>query len=362
MDKIKIHVPYIVKQEIDSQRGLEVKLEFNKLKKGLKNFKRQIPQAEELEDLIGKFESLEKSLIDNIESENSKYFEDLNAEFNKLDMNQTLRAWHAYFKGESPLTNVKNREDIPDSFVYQSILDIYEKNKIIEDKFIIIVDDNKILNSFKGDARFKVYRKLEDFFREPEIEKILNESYSAFKNQPFEFFIKNIEKNSSENLFLTFAFDDYISSNTTYFNFPYSNDNEALITSNLGLTDFDLDTESKSFSESTNEVIIDFTAKAFVQIEFYMDSFEYYSDDYLGVSLIEEVNRHVVLVEGQCDVFVKGKVSIEVSFDDEEINSLDEFHKNNENIKVYLSDKEIDAIFRIIDIDTVEYIYEKDNL
>lgn len=80
---------------------------------------------------------------------------------------------NSYFSGEMPFKSIKNRTDIPDGFIYYSIVGLLEKNE----KVLFVSRDKSLVKRINGDQivcfeslaelfSSKEYKIQEDFFRE----------------------------------------------------------------------------------------------------------------------------------------------------------------------------------------------------
>jgi len=85
----------------------------------------------------------------------------------QLDHGQ--RVTNDYFSGAPPFTNAKQRSDIPDSFIWQTIVDLTENGA----KVYIIVADVRSTNRQAKTLAWRRSKPLEDFVQTRSVNKHL---------------------------------------------------------------------------------------------------------------------------------------------------------------------------------------------
>lgn len=96
-----------------------------------------------------------------------KWMNDLDVQRYSLDGHQTAAALDAYFDGNLPLKTPKTRKDIPDSFIFQAIIDLHEKHDVH-----VVVEDNA-LSEACSNTGVQVHSSLSDFVELGENRKCL---------------------------------------------------------------------------------------------------------------------------------------------------------------------------------------------
>lgn len=351
-NKIEIHIPYVVKREIETQRINEIENQFNKGMTELKKLNRIIGENYKVSDILSSYENIKSEIIRERETDNNLYFSNLTDKIHEIDAKQAKNAFEAYFCGNKPLITPKNREDIPDSFICQSICSIIEQHSNKNKKIIVIANDKKIINTFKDDDRCLIHQSLKEFFQSDEVKKYFEETYFEFNQSPMEFFIKHKQDAINRDLSFLSNFSELILNKHLDY-FPYSNDDTAIIADTIGFADFDIDFENPIIL-GKNKMGFNFSATDICTLNFYINKSDYYAifDDYFEV--LDDVNPYVYLVSGDTfKVQVKGLCSVEVDFDDE---FIDKVKNNSMNLAEYLADKEFEAEYKIEYIDNISYI------
>lgn len=349
--KIEIHIPYVVKREIETQRINEVENQFNKVMTELKKLNKITGKNHKVSDILTNYENCRSKIIRDLETDNDLYFYALRAIIQEVDADQAKNALEAYFCGNKPLTNPKNREDIPDSFICQSIYSIFENYSDKGKKFIIIASDRKVFNTFKDDDRCLIHQSLEKFFQSDEVKKYLKEIYFEFNQSPMEFFIKHKQDSINRDLSFLSNFSELILNKHLDY-FPYSNDDTAIIADTIGFADFDIDFENPIIL-GKNKMGFKFSATDICTLDFYIDKPDYYAifGDFLEI--LDDINHYVYLVRGDFEIQVTGLCSVEVDFKDA---FIDKVKNNSMNLAEYLDNKEFEMICNIENIDTINFL------
>ena len=112
---------------------------------------------------------------------------------------------NSYFNGDIPFKNVKNRSDIPDAFIYQSIKDLLKINK----KILFISRDKNFVKRINND-RVVCYENLSDLFSNDEY-RIRDDFFQKLKQDDkafflFRYFTDDIQKKAVYQI----EFSDYV--------------------------------------------------------------------------------------------------------------------------------------------------------
>jgi hypothetical protein len=76
-----------------------------------------------------------------------------------------------YFAGATPFSSVKHREDIPDSFIWQTVLDVAHKKKHV----YFIANDGQLFKAAKTLRNVTAHRTLEEFVESAEFQKAIED-------------------------------------------------------------------------------------------------------------------------------------------------------------------------------------------
>jgi hypothetical protein len=173
-DYFKVQVPYIVQREFQTQQREQCKKDLDKSLSGINALLRRPLTTEKLDEIKAIKQAVEATYDNTLEAAENYFADWLNSiggNVIALCEEQALNAMEAYFKGESPLTSLKNREDIPDSFIVQAINKIASQSK----KVVVIAEDAKVKNSFSENDKVDCYAQLSDYIKTPPVQDMLKD-------------------------------------------------------------------------------------------------------------------------------------------------------------------------------------------
>jgi len=172
--KVQLYVPYVVEREFQTQQRELCAKDFDKTISGLKGLSRRHLSK----SVISSINEIKSKLIDDrdmILSDAEKQFIDWVDSINgipvPLCIDQATESLEAYFCGKPPLKTIKNREDIPDSFIVRSIEKIHKKNGCL----VVIAGDKKVRNSFSEIEDISTYETLSGFIESDNTQNIIKE-------------------------------------------------------------------------------------------------------------------------------------------------------------------------------------------
>ena len=140
---IRLHIPYFVEKEFVSFLENEQEKRIDsaiKLLEAVSNYKNTGPATIKILEMLENVKSTKKEII--IERSRSfiNWISEVNAERYHLNEQETQKALDAYFYGKLPLKEPKVRKDIPDSFIFQTILSL--KGEYKADLYAVIHDNS----------------------------------------------------------------------------------------------------------------------------------------------------------------------------------------------------------------------------
>ncbi|WP_336951164.1 PIN domain-containing protein [Acinetobacter sp. AS167] len=358
---ITIHIPHVVKREIETQQAAFYLEHFQKIIKNFKDF-RQIPKNKELNEFFLQIENSLNIITENVHSDAKRFSEqwikEINGEIYGIDSNEAVLALEAYFQGSAPLTSVKNRLDIPDSFICRS----FEKiQTVINDLLIIVVSDKKIKNTFKNNDNFNMYDDIHQFVNSDLIQPLLkNLDYLQSISTDLIKFIRQFEQSDQS---ITSLLKHTIGESIVYksvYGVPNSNEHngEATITSY-----YDGNNININFDDPTHYgddlIGFPFDLEIEVSIEYFISKSEYWAvaaDDNFDDShlSIGDWNDHTYEVEEIVLIKVQGIVSIKIKkseFLNDEIKSMSRLE-----IDDYLKDIYQQSDVKIESIENIELV------
>lgn len=172
--KVAIHVPYVVEREFTTFLEKEQK---DKLKgvisaiSSVLRFDPNGPISVQLKGLLDQVETELPALVEERSKELCRWLKKANANKYPLTRELAYNAMEAYFSGTPPLKVPKARNDIPDSFIFQAVLELHREYG--KDLAVIVKDGN--LASSIQDAGIKCWSSLLEFLSSPLVQPLVAE-------------------------------------------------------------------------------------------------------------------------------------------------------------------------------------------
>lgn len=353
--QITLHIPYIVKREFETQEYERYIKEYETMLSGIKGLNK-IEKEQKIQKVISDFQELIKSLDDELKNDAHRYsklwFEGLNTQFAEIDATQTKEAFEAYFLGSAPLTQPKNRLDIPDSFICREI----EKIKENTDHLHFIVQDKKIVKAFEKNQDFTLYKDIPSFIRSDKIQKILKGLDVVEKKiSTILQFVESSERNNPTiTEYLSSSIGDSIIGETIQDSSIPDDNNEATISMYNEGTNIELDFKNIIYY-GEDQIGLEFSLEVVVSADYYIYKADYYSllDEDFTLS-VSDWNNHYFQAEDEFNIKVTGIVSVKINTKKLDLTEILELQE--EKYDDYFHDVYSQAEVNIESIETIELI------
>jgi len=314
-----LHIPFFVENEFKSHIEIEQKKKVESVLSTLNKICGSTVFGPSTSDLSGVIQNIcdtKDILVEERGNHFVQWASELNAKRYGIDEKETAAALSAYFAGNPPLKEPKIRNDIPDSFIFQSLLHIHDKDHVH-----IVVEDRNLREACNS-AGMTCYKELSSFIESEEIKLLLQgkvdsdvlgaleSQISEYLNNNRSLLIDRIEKKLLSDEYNMIS-GDYIpgESNEIYVSGvdkPY----EIEFTDNI-----------EHYGDSL--FVVDFHAKVELTYEFAVyktDAYELDPKKYY----FEDLNDHYFNVE-TTDVFIfGGRIELDYDIDLESISSVSE--------------------------------------
>ncbi|HEB9310001.1 TPA: DUF4935 domain-containing protein [Campylobacter coli] len=317
---LKIYLPYIVENEYIEQLKEPYLIKFDSIKNSLNKLKNQhSTNTNEITNIEQSIFIIENNTIENIiEDFEINFCTKLKIEKLDIEPYYAKEVFDKYFKGSSPFKSKKNREDIPDAFIFECIRDI--KNK--ESNTIVLVGDNRLHNAC-DEIGVTLFKNLKDFIECKEIQNILNENIN-FLN-----FINYLKSNCNIEIFLkNYHVKELEYMTITSYDIP-SDDNSAQIIGICTPENVECDFE-KLIHYGNKKIGIPVTFDIEVDANLYIFKADYYMNDYDFP--VEDHNDHYFSAENNYFLKVESVVIVDISqidFSVPDINFNEYFNEDN---------------------------------
>ncbi|HEH9409931.1 PIN domain-containing protein [Aeromonas salmonicida] len=315
---LKLQIPYVIQREFQTQQRELCKSELDKSLSGVSNLLRRPLSKDSLEEIFKIKKSIDENYNDILDASES-YFTDwvkkINGSILPLCEEQALSAMEAYFCGALPLTKVKDRNDIPDSFIVQAI------NKLSKghSNLVVIAEDEKVRKAFDEAVDIKSYSQLSDFIKSTEIQDKLKDIDLIADLPTILDAIVKFEENSGELASeISSKVGDYICGETIENSSIPDDNNEAHISQFGDVDSITLDLNGVAYYGSGN-VSIPFEVEMYVYACYYIFKADYYGLD--NPPSVSDHNDHYFEAEEEFRVKVNGIASVmfdrdKLDFDD----------------------------------------------
>lgn len=302
---VTFHVPDIVRREFLSQEEEIQEKNAKAIQDSLKNLgKRPLDAAgaDFLKKVSGASADMAAKLKESAAKEFADWSKSISAVDHPIDQAHGARVMDSYFDGTPPFNKKKNKEDIPDSFVWQAIQDLSKTHKPL----YVVSGDGDIAGPLQGNKDFVVFRSLEDLIASGPIQTLLQQHYASANTStllallPMQtaLIADRIENKLIDELGGKIIGDD---------------DSEQTITGVETPQDITVDS-ANAVDHGGGLAVVPFTANVECYIEFCIDKSAYYAmtDEKSEEISISDLNDHRFLAERHDTVHVEGSLSIQV--------------------------------------------------
>ena len=172
--QVTLHIPYVVEREITSALEQDQR---KRLTAAISSISKAVayeplgPKSSELETTLEKL----KDNLDDLAFERVAVFSvwigKHKAVRHAITLEQSNKALEAYFNGDPPLKQPKSRKDIPDSFIFQQIIEL--KNRYGAD-LVVVAEDNTLRTACE-DISIVSWSDLLKFITSPSVRKFYSE-------------------------------------------------------------------------------------------------------------------------------------------------------------------------------------------
>ncbi|WP_281271424.1 PIN domain-containing protein [Leucothrix arctica] len=322
-DLICLHIPYIVLREFQTQQRDIYNKDLEKSVSGLNNLSRRLLDEDILKKLTSIKEELEQEsekILSSAEHQITSWASNIGAKLHPLCLDQASLALEAYFQGKPPLKSVKKREDIPDSFIVQSIFKLHNDHNSIH----VVANDRKVREAFTDTKTINTYSSLAELI---ETDQIQNELKEADLVDNLGILVTALEQFEDENTaikqFLSNNIGEYLVGKSFYELSIQDDDNEVTILSYNEADNIQLEVpEAKYYGNG--QFGVPFQLRIIVSAFFYILKSEYYSRDIEREHLpsVSDHNTHCFEAEDEFELSISGLVSITIKRDDLNISEL----------------------------------------
>ncbi|NEX11248.1 MAG: hypothetical protein C1942_00870 [Prosthecochloris sp.] len=322
---VKIHIPYIVEREFQTQQREICHRDLNKALSGLNGLSRKqlSPHIlKKVEGLKGELENSSEDILSDAENQFTVWANQIKANRIPLCIEQTSNAIEAYFQGNPPFKSAKVRDDIPDSFLVQAIL----KLKSEFGELHVVAEDNKVRQSFLGNDTIMIYSKFSNFIESELVQEELKDLDFLDGLDKIIESLKIYEQDHCEiSSAVNYAIGEKLIGKTINHHSIHDDNNEATIDSYYDPEDLQLNYDDVSYF-GNGLLGIPFNLKILIGAYYYIFKADYYVldiDEQQTIS-VSDHNDHYYMAESDFKVLVRGHASIRIDRENINLENLSE--------------------------------------
>jgi hypothetical protein len=311
---VKLHLPYVVEREFQTQQKSQYEKEFDSAIGGMNAVIRKGMSAEQItkvESICDELKATIPAILAEVEASLPLWVESIGGQRHAITEEQAVAAMESYFLGKHPLKSPKVRDDIPDSFIYQTIVKLSASSKPL----VVVAEDGKIAEASEALADVAVYRSLSAFIESEAIQsEILDldvvENRSVIRDE-----ISKYEAKSDEiSALIRREGCDKLDGETISSRSIPDDNHEATITGGYDPENVELDFDELSYF-GQGKFGIPFTFTTTVSIIYYIFKADFYSIDEDRMPSVSYHNDHYFEAQDETEVQVYGIVKLSIDPD-----------------------------------------------
>ena len=311
--KIVLYIPAYVKGEFESQQKIAVEDEIRKIITAAKSITRRSgnEQLAKFSEMVSKAAEkiLPKAGVLTTE-EFTRWAKRCKAVPSEIKPEHAVRVMNDYFAGEAPFSSSKHREDIPDSFIWQTVLDLADKKENV----YFIANDGQLFKAAKTVSNVTAHNTLDEFVESPEFQKVIEELTTEAVARNIARAKRILPKNERAlHAMLERDIVGALTSRTIHDSSIPDDNAEGLIIGVGGPEDLTFDFDSVEFYGG-NEIGVPFTTTVDCELNYAIFKGDYFtlSDEKVKQISTSERNEHYFDADETYPIEVTGTLSIEL--------------------------------------------------
>ena len=189
---LKLYIPDVVRREFISQQNDQNSKPLNELGSSLSSLgRRPLPKAvaDFLDDLKTRLEAMTPELEAFVEQEFDNWVKITSAEILPIQDSHGERVIEAYFGGHAPFRQAKWKDDLPDAYIWQTIIDLSRSHA----ELYVVSADKGMLAGCSGRKGVHGFSSLEEFVESKPFQTVLQ---THFATSALEEFLAMLYENS----------------------------------------------------------------------------------------------------------------------------------------------------------------------
>lgn len=314
-DVIDVLMPHVIAHEWRTQQLERLRKQFQRAEDALKELvgSGHLDAHDEFENLKLAAGTIKKSAAD-LEDLSQKaldtLLEQLDTEVIPIANEHGSRVMAGYFKGSSPFSGIKNRQDIPDAFVYETVVDLAPNGPTI----VAVTSDGNLRKQLSQVPGVICVEKLEQLVESPQVKEATAQKEATWRERlPLVVeAVKQLEADvvahdGFENTFV----DALAGKDVEHHSIPSDNHNARV--SMVGTPDeVEIDWDSAE-DYGPGVLRVPFTCRSEVLLDFSIYSADAYSQpEFISISWADPEDQHYFDAQAHANVNVEGFLSVTV--------------------------------------------------
>lgn len=308
---VTLYLPYVVEREVQTQQIEAYKKELAGAIGGVDGLlKKVLSPAHKTKALTIKDElcAVQQPILAEVEADLPTWLESIGGKRLPLTEQDAQAAMEAYFFGAPPLTQPKDRKDIPDAFIFQNIRQLATKDVPLA----VIAEDGKVFNASEALDGVKAYKSLAAFIELPEIQDEILELDVVANLPALRVAFKSQEDESNDvSYLLNKDIGEMLYGRTVYSRSIPDDNNEGMITSYYEPTELELDYDELHYF-GNGEFGLPYKFDMTVSITYYIYKSDFYVMNEDKMPSVSDHNDHYFEAESEIDIHVEGLVKLKI--------------------------------------------------
>ena len=306
---VELVLPFIVKREFETQLDVDATELVTKFERASKRLAGgPIPEdiRADLDSVIAKVKTRKDEVVGSYKGSFSAWLQKHAVIELELAETQAMAAMKSYFVGGPPFKSLKNRDDIPDAMIYQSLIDLASQEPLV-----FVSKDVNLGQSLSKIAEVTHYKDLNGLIASDAVQAILAEKET-------EELLARLQRLSSaaENPLTDFV-SEHGGENLAGTSFQSASipgdDREAYIYMFGNLDSVELDWTEAAY-HGDRIFVVPFSGEGHFNINYYVPKWDVVDIEHRGASYSVH-NDYVVEADEEALIFVTGTLRIKVSAD-----------------------------------------------
>lgn len=160
---VRVHIPHVVEREFSTQQLTSLESTLGEARKFISSARKRVSESllQEVNGIEKLIEAFRAKAEAEVASSLSKWAKDINAEIHATQPHHGELVLNAYFSGDAPFSQPKERKDFPDAFIYESIQDLAKLKGSVN----VVSADENLRNACSKIKGVTAYDALEEFLK-----------------------------------------------------------------------------------------------------------------------------------------------------------------------------------------------------